>query len=372
MIIHRVQLRSFRNYESIDLHLGEKINLLCGDNAQGKTNLLEALYVCGTTRSFRHCPDNEMIMKNESEAHIQIESSSPVTDTRIDIHLVKNERKKIFIDQLPVKKASQLIGKIKFIVFSPDDMALIKGGPSVRRNFLNLEISQIEPVYLSDLSKYNHILRQRNQLLKDIKKDQNLKKTLDIWDEQIILYGCGIIKERMSFINKMDDVIKNIHRRLTEDSENIEIVYKPSVSAEDYRARLKRARERDLLMATTTAGPHRDDFTVNINGSDSKAYGSQGQKRTAALSIKLSEIELLRQQKNEEPVILLDDVFSELDQKRQRDLLSMIGDYQTIITCTQREPFFDEIKADKRLFYVKEGQIKEIGGTNGTGRDTNQ
>lgn len=370
MIIHHVKLNSFRNYESIELDLGEKINLLSGDNAQGKTNLLEALYLCGTTRSFRHCPDNEMIRQGASSAHIQVESSDHITDTRIDIHLQRNERKKLLINQLPVQKASQLIGKIKFIVFSPDDMALIKGSPSVRRNFLNLEISQMEPVYLSDLSKYNHILRQRNQLLKNIKNDPKLKKTLDVWDEQIILYGCGIIKERTEFIHKINEVIKDIHSKLTEGKEKIELIYKPSVTVEEYSSRLSSARERDLLMAMTTLGPHRDDFIVNIDGTDGKAYGSQGQKRTAALSVKLSEIELLRQKENEEPVILLDDVFSELDAKRQRDLLAMIGDYQTIITCTQSEPFFQEIQADKRLFLVENGHIREIGGVNGTGSDT--
>lgn len=359
MIVRRVKLNSFRNYESIDLTLGDKINLLCGDNAQGKTNLLEALYLCGTTRSFRHCPDNEMIMSGKDEAHIEIESSNHITDTRIDIHLQKNERKKIFVDQLPVQKAGDMIGRIKFIVFSPDDMALIKGSPSVRRNFLNLEISQLRPTYLSDLSRYNHILRQRNQLLKDIKKSPKLKNTLDVWDEQIILYGCGIIKERIDFINNLNEVIQHIHHKLTEKAEDITLIYKPSVTVEEYSSRLKKARERDLLMAATTVGPHRDDFAVEINEADSKAYGSQGQKRTAALSIKLSEIDLIKRQRDEEPVILLDDVFSELDSKRQRDLLAMIGDYQTIITCTQSEPFWQEIAADKQLFIVKEGSIEK-------------
>lgn len=366
MEIERVKLSHFRNYESLDLTFGPHINLIYGQNAQGKTNLLESLYVCGTSRSFRVCPDREMIQKGFDSAHITMDAHDRRSSVTIDVHLKQHERKGIAVNKIPVKKISELIGRVKFIVFSPDDMALIKGSPLVRRNFLNMEISQINQIYLKNLARYKHVLNQRNVLLKEIKKNSSLEKTLDVWDEQIILYGCGIIKERTQFIERLNSIVRGQHLKLTDGKEEIQLVYESSVSEEQFAYALKRNRRKDIEIGTTTAGPHRDDFSVFVNGENLKQYGSQGQKRTAALSIKLSEIDLIREEQGEHPVILLDDVFSELDEKRQEDLIRMIGDYQTIITCTKIEDFLGGLEGQMRLFAIKEGKAEESGGLNGT------
>ncbi len=366
MEIERVKLSHFRNYDSLDLTFGPHINLIYGQNAQGKTNLLESLYVCGTSRSFRVCPDKEMIQKGYDAAHITMDAHDRHASFTIDLHLKQNERKGIAVNKIPVRKISELLGKVKFIVFSPDDMALIKGSPQIRRNFLDMEISQINQIYLKNLARYKHVLNQRNILLKEIKKNSSLEKTLDVWDEQIILYGCGIIKERKLFIDRLNSIVYDKHLDMTDRKEEIMIDYEPSVYAEQFADGLRRSRRRDLEFGTTHVGPHRDDFTVFVNDENLKKYGSQGQKRTAALSIKLSEIDLIREEQGENPVILLDDVFSELDEKRQEDLIRMIGDYQTIITCTRIEDFYFNFEGQMRFFAIKEGKAEESGGLNGT------
>ena len=361
MEIKRLKLKSFRNYESLDISFGSHINILYGDNAQGKSNLLEAIYVCASSRSYRGCHDRDMIRNGDDFGHIGMELFDDPSKIEIDIHLKKNDRKGIAVNKIPIKKVSELIGTVKLIIFSPEDLSLIKGGPSGRRNYLNMEISQLIPLYLSDYAKYKQALMQRNQLLKDIKNKPDLEKTLDIWDEQIIKYGCGIIIERTRFIKQLNEVFSDTHSFLTEKKEKAEIKYQPSMTAADLLNNFKRYRDRDLYMMSTTAGPHRDDFTILINGMDVRQYGSQGQKKTAALALKLSEIDLIKKKKAE-PILLLDDVFSELDRKRQTELMKMIGEYQTFITCTKPDELLKQFSDISRYYLIKKGTAQESGG----------
>ena len=361
MEIKRLKLKSFRNYESLDISFGSHINIIYGDNAQGKSNLLEALYVCAASRSYRGCQDRDMIRKGDDTGHIGMELKDGASKIEVDIHLKKNERKGIAVNKIPIKKVSELIGTVKLIIFSPEDLSLIRGGPAGRRNYLNMEISQLQPLYLSDYARYKHVLLQRNQLLKDIKKRPDLEKTLDIWDEQIVKYGYSIIIERTRFISQMNEVVSDIHSFLTDGKEKAVIEYRPSMTAEDFKKNFRRYRDRDLYMATTSAGPHRDDFSVIINGSDVRQFGSQGQKKTAALALKLSEIDIIKRN-HESPVLLLDDVFSELDRKRQTELLKMIGDYQTFITCTKPDELLQQFSSISRYYQIIKGTVEENGG----------
>ena len=361
MEIERLKLKSFRNYESLDISFGPQINILHGDNAQGKSNLLEALYTCGTSRSYRGCPDRDMIRNGDDYGHLEMTAADERSSVTVDIHLKRAEKKGIAVNKIPIRKVSELIGTVKFIVFSPEDISLIKGGPALRRSFMNMEIAQINSLYLSEYARYKHILTQRNQLLKDIKKDPKLISTLDVWDEQLIRYGCGIIIERTRFIKQLNEVFSDTHSFLTEKKEKAEIKYQPSMTAADLQNNFKRYRDRDLYMMSTTAGPHRDDFTILINGMDVRQYGSQGQKKTAALALKLSEIDLIKKKKAE-PILLLDDVFSELDRKRQTELMKMIGEYQTFITCTKPDELLKQFSDISRYYLIKKGTAQESGG----------
>ena len=361
MEIERIKLKSFRNYEALDISFGPQINILHGDNAQGKSNLLEALYTCGTSRSYRGCPDREMIRSSDDFGHLEMTAADKGSRITIDIHLKKAEKKGIAINKIPIRKVSELIGIVKFIVFSPEDLSLIRGGPALRRNYLNMEIAQINSLYLSDFAGYKRILNQRNQLLKDIKKKPELIETLDVWDEQLIKYGCSIIKERTRFIEELSPILSEKHSYLTDEIEKAVIEYHPSLTESDMREHFHRYRDRDLYMMSTTAGPHRDDFSININGYDVRKYGSQGQKKTAALSLKLSEIDLISRG-HDKPVLLLDDVFSELDRRRQTDLMKMIGEYQTFITCTRPDELLRPFAPVSRFYHIYRGTVKENGG----------
>ena len=361
MEIKRLKLKSFRNYESLDISFGSYINILYGENAQGKSNLLEALYVCAASRSYRGCPDRDMIRKGDEEAHIGLGLFDEPSKIEVDVHLKKNERKGIAVNKIPIKKISELIGTVKLIIFSPEDISLIKGGPAGRRNYLNMEISQLNTVYLKDYARYQHVLMQRNQLLKDIKNKPDLEKTLDVWDDQLVRYGYSIIIERKRFISQMNEVVSDIHSFLTEGKEEVRIEYRPSMDADEFKDHFKRYRERDLALATTTAGPHRDDFSMIVNGSDVRQFGSQGQKKTAALSLKLAEIDIIKRN-HESPILLLDDVFSELDRKRQEELIKMIGDYQTFITCTKPDELLKQFSDISRYYKIKKGTAEESRG----------
>ena len=357
MIIQSIELKNFRNYHSLKLELDKGTNIFYGDNAQGKTNILEALYLSGTTRSHKGSKDRDIIYFGEPESHLRTFVKKRELLYQIDMHLRKNKTKGIAINGIPIRKASQLFGILNFVFFSPEDLSIIKQGPSERRRFLDMELCQLDRVYLHDLAKYNKIVVQRNKLLKDLYFQPELIDTLDIWDQQLSYYGERLIKSREVFIERLNEIITRIHGHLSGGKESLQVVYERNVSARDLEQSVACHRERDLKFKTTTTGPHRDDLLFLTEGVDIRKFGSQGQQRTAALSLKLSEIELVKKLTGDAPVLLLDDVLSELDHNRQNYLLDRIYDIQTIITCTGLDEFISRRFSVNRVFHVTEGAV---------------
>lgn len=359
MIIKSLKLKNYRNYGLLDLNLDANTNILYGDNAQGKTNVLEALYLSGTTKSHRGAKDRDLIRLGYEESHIETVIEKRGIEYQIDLHLKKNSPKGIAVNKIPIRKAVELFGIVHFVFFSPEDLNIIKEGPAGRRRFIDLELSQLDKIYLSNLSNYNRIINQRNSLLKEIVYKENLIETLDIWDMQLIEYGTKIIDRRKKFVEQVNKIISDIHYRLTGGKEHISLSYEPSTGDMTLEQAVKRYRDRDLKFKSTSVGPHRDDMGFQEGKLDIRRFGSQGQQRTAALSLKMSEIELVRSVTGDTPVLLLDDVLSELDKNRQNYLLDNIHDIQTIVTCTGLEELVSHRFSINKVFYVKNGSIVE-------------
>ena len=361
MYIESIELKDYRNYETLSLSFDKGTNIFYGDNAQGKTNILEAVYLCGTTKSHRGTRDRDMIRFGQEESHIEAVVEKRGIPYQIDIHLKKNSPKGIAVNKMPIRKASELFGIVNIVFFSPEDLNIIKNGPSERRRFIDLELSQLDKVYLSNLSNYNRIVNQRNHLLKELARQDaagtSLSETLDVWDMQLAGYGEKVIKARKKFMLQVNDIISDIHRKLTGGQENIEVRYEPDTKGQPLHEALQRGRERDLRMRSTGCGPHRDDICFMTNGIDIRKFGSQGQQRTAALSLKLSEIELVRLLTKDTPVLLLDDVLSELDKYRQNYLLDNIHDIQALITCTGVDEFVNHRFSINKVFHVHQGHV---------------
>lgn len=358
MRIKSLELGDFRNFESSYINFEENLNIFFGDNAQGKTNILEAIYVAGTTKSHKGSKDKELIRIGADEAHVRLTAVKNEVERRIDLHLKKNKAKGLAIDGIPVKKTAEVFGIIQLVFFSPEDLSMIKNGPSERRRFIDMELSQIERIYLYNLSKYGKVLEQRNNLLKQITFNERLKDTLDIWDEQLVGYGLEIIKSRRKFIEELNRIIKPIHLNLTGGKEVLSISYFPNTTEDEFFKKIENSRKSDLYQKITLTGPHRDDIIFYINDKDVRKYGSQGQQRSTALSLKLSEIELFKKVTGENPIFLLDDVLSELDRSRQNYLIENIGEIQTIITCTGLEEFVENKKENGRIYKVSSGRAE--------------
>jgi DNA replication and repair protein RecF len=355
MVIKSIKLENFRNYNELDINFSNGTNIFFGDNAQGKTNILEAIYLCGTTKSHKGSKDREIIKFNQEEAHIRIMISKNDIDYKVDMHLRKNKTKGIAINGIPIKKASELFGIVNIVFFSPEDLNIIKNGPSERRRFIDLELCQLDKVYLHNLTKYNQIINQRNKLLKDISFCSDLKDTLSVWNIQLVSYGNKIIERRKLFIEQMNGIIFHIHKKLSGDKEELVLKYEQNVSEELFLATLEKNMEKDIKFKTTSVGPHRDDLNFYNKEIDIRKYGSQGQQRTAALSLKLSEIELVKKIINDKPILLLDDVLSELDSNRQNYLLNSISNTQTLITCTGLDEFINN-----RFVLIKYTKLKKV------------
>lgn len=359
MIVESVELKDYRNYEFLDMKFNEHVNIIYGDNAQGKTNILESLYLCSTSKSHRGSKDKEIIRFGHDESHIKLNVLKHDIRYRIDMHLKKNKTKGIAVNGIPIKKAVELFGIINIIFFSPEDLNIIKNGPSERRRFIDMELSQLDKIYLSNLVNYNKVLNQRNKLLKDIafSPSEQLMQTLDIWDMQLVKYGSLIIRGRQSFIERINSIIRDIHSKLTGETEHLEVKYVPNTCIEDLEREIINSRDKDIRYKSTSIGPHKDDLVFFINGNDVRKYGSQGQQRTAALSLKLSEIELVKTIIKDTPVLLLDDVLSELDSNRQNFLINSIGDIQTIVTCTGLDEFINNRMNIDKIFKVTDGHV---------------
>ncbi len=358
MIVDSIKLEKFRNYKVLKLKFDKGTNIFYGDNAQGKTNILESVYLCGTTKSHKGSKDREVIQFEEEESHIRMKVIRDGSPIKIDMHLKRNKPKGIAVNGVPIHKASELLGIANFVFFSPEDLNIIKNGPSERRRFIDMELCQLNKVYLYHLSNYNKVVIQRNKLLKELSFRPELVDTLDIWDMQMVEYGKKVIAERREFLKSVNDIVRNIHLHLSGEKEILEVEYEENVSAEEFEKELKKSRSRDIKMKMSLTGPHRDDICFKIKGADIRKYGSQGQQRTAALSLKLSEIELVKQQTGDTPILLLDDVLSELDSNRQRYLLDSIGNIQTLITCTGLEDFVENRFDINRVFHVVDGHVE--------------
>ena len=336
---------------------GSGTNILYGDNAQGKTNILEAIYMSATTKSHKGSKDKDVVNFRKEEAHIRTYLEKEGIETRVDMHLRKNKSKGIAIDGQKIKKAAQLLGLLNVVFFSPEDLSIIKNGPAERRRFVDMELCQLDQFYLYNLNNYNKIVNQRNKLLKDMYFNPSLRDTLNIWDSQLVSFGSKIIERRKLFTEQLNEIIIEIHRKLSGGREDLLIQYEPDVMIEDYTRKLSVNQERDVKLKQTTTGPHRDDFSFLVGDIDIRKFGSQGQQRTAALSLKLSEIELVKKMTKDNPVLLLDDVLSELDSNRQNYLLSTIGDIQTIITCTGLDEFVNNRFEIDKVFHIESGKI---------------
>lgn len=357
MIIESIELKNYRNYDELHMEFSPGTNILYGNNAQGKTNILEAVYVCCTTKSHRGSKDRDMIHFHEDESHIKLNIRKNDVPYRIDMHLKKNKAKGVAINGVPIRKASELFGIVNVVFFSPEDLNLIKNGPADRRKFIDLELCQLNRLYVHSLVSYNRILMQRNKLLKELMFKPEFEETLDIYDMQLVQFGREIIRYRRDFIAQLNDIIRGIHSKLSGEKEHLKIIYDPDVETDLFEQRLRNSRPQDKKQKTTLTGPHRDDIGFFIDEIDIRKFGSQGQQRTAALSLKLSEIELVKKIVKDYPILLLDDVLSELDGNRQNHLLSAIKHIQTMITCTGLEDFVNNRFQMDRLFQVVDGTV---------------
>lgn len=362
MIVESLKLQNYRNYEYLNMNFDEKINIIYGDNAQGKTNILESMYVCATSKSHRGSKDREIIRFDNDESHIKVNVKKNDMNYRIDMHLKKNKPKGIAVNGIPIKRAVELFGILNIVFFSPEDLNIIKNGPSERRRFIDMELSQLDKIYLDCLINYNKVVNQRNSLLKEyaFSGREDIISSLDIWDMQLVKYGNDVIKSREKFVKEINDLVKSIHTKLSGDREQLEIIYEPCVKEQDFESELVRVRDRDLKFKCTNIGPHKDDMCFLINGMDVRKYGSQGQQRTAALSLKLAEIELVKQIIHDTPVLFLDDVLSELDSRRQNFLLDSIGNIQTMITCTGLDEFVNNRFSINKIFKVVNGTVSSM------------
>ena len=364
MYIKSLKLDSYRNYKSCELEFSDGINILFGDNAQGKTNILEAIYLSATTKSHRGSKDKEIINFDSDESHIRSLWDKRGIEYRVDMHLRKMRSKGIALNGNALKKASQLIGICSVVFFSPEDLSIIKNGPSERRRFIDMELSQMDLSYLYNLNQYSKVVNQRNALLKDYSLKMNgfdrneMMDVLSVWNTQLIDYGKKIIKRRENFINDLNNIIYDIHSEISGNKEILKIIYDPDTKYEDFEYDLEKSADRDLKYKSTNIGPHRDDIIFEVNGNDVRKFGSQGQQRTVALSLKLSEIEMLKKMKDDDPVLLLDDVLSELDSNRQKFLLDKIGNIQTIITCTGLDEFVNRRLKIDNVFNIENGTVK--------------
>ncbi|MDE7321609.1 MAG: DNA replication/repair protein RecF [Lachnospiraceae bacterium] len=362
MIIKSLELENFRNYDTLSMEFDSGTNILYGDNAQGKTNILEAIYLSATTKSHKGSRDKDIVNFAADEAHIRTYVVKDGLENRVDMHLRKSKSKGIAINGQKIKKAADLLGLLNVVFFSPEDLSIIKNGPAERRRFVDMELCQLDSFYLYNLNNYSKIVNQRNKLLKELFIHPELKDTLFIWDSQLVSYGSKIIERRKTFVSQLNEIIYDIHLKLSGGREELKIVYEPDVLMEDFEKKLEGCRERDIKTKQTSIGPHRDDFSFLAGDIDIRKFGSQGQQRTAALSLKLAEIELVKKITKDIPLLLLDDVLSELDNNRQNYLLNSIGDIQTIITCTGLEEFVNNRFEINKVFQVSEASVKSVQG----------
>ena len=356
MYIKNVLLENFRNYEKQEITLNENINVIYGNNAQGKTNIIEAIFLCAYGKSFRAKKDSELINFNSNNSKVEVSYSK--IDREGSIKAEIGEKKTFFINGGKQNKISDIIGKINVVIFTPDDIEIIKDGPQKRRRFLDMMISSLRPNYMHLLNSYNKILEQRNNYLRQIKLENKNPAMLDIWDEQLSEYSFKIYEYRKYFIDKISNSIEDIHSLITKSGkESIKIKYiSNSKDQNSFLENLKKSRAVDIKRGFTATGVHRDDFMIYINGRPVSIFGSQGQQRTTILTLKLCELKIVKEEIGDSPILLLDDYMSELDEKRRKSFLENIKGNQVIITCTDRI----DLENENSIYYVENGICKKV------------
>lgn len=355
MWINEINLTNFRNYESKKIKLSQNVNLFYGENAQGKTNIIESIFFSSIGKSFRTNNDKELIKFNKEHAIIEVFFNK--SDRKGKVRIELNNKKNIYFNDIKINKLSELLGNINVVIFTPDDINILKEGPQKRRKFLDIMISQLRPNYMHILSLYSKTLEQRNNYLRQIKQENKNADFLEIWDEKLSDYAEKIYLYRNEFIEKIKNKIENIHSEITGDKEKIKIEYLSECgNKQSYLKLLKERKTLDIIKGFTTKGIHRDDFVIYINDKQVNVYGSQGQHRTTILSLKLAELQVIYDEIGEYPILLLDDFMSELDEKRRKNLLENIRDIQVIITCTEK---FNAKNLKFNSFNVINGNIIE-------------
>jgi len=365
MRVTGLRLVNFRNYPSLSLRPDAGLCVLTGENAAGKTNVLESLFLCSLGRSHRTVRDAEMIRSGAAAGSVSVDMDTRGGPRRIECKLFTGERKRIQIDGAPLSRSGELLGCLNVVMFAPEDLTLVKGGPGERRRFLDMAISQMRPSYYYTLQQYNAALKQRNALLKD---PNGLDyDALESWDEQLSVLGASIIVSRAELIERLGGIASSQHETLSDGMETLEVAYEPNVKPDEkagltsaLRLALADTAERDMYRGSTSVGPHRDDVKLAVNGTDVRIYGSQGQQRTTVLSLKLAQLEILRMDKGDSPVLLLDDVFSELDRSRQKMLLVAAQDCQTFLTCTHLEEVAAAGVEQMQVYQVSDRQVVEL------------
>ncbi|AZR74306.1 DNA recombination protein RecF [Anoxybacter fermentans] len=373
MYVKRIYLKNYRNIKEADLSFDSSLNLFIGANAQGKTNILESIYLLGTGTSHRTNRDINLI--HWGKDYFYIKSSIIKRNREITISFgYDGSKKEIKVDNNPIHRISDLMGYVNVVIFSPEDLQLVKGGPIFRRRFLNLDISQVNPYYFHNLQKYNQVVKQRNLLLKEIREGKKVVDLLFVWNQQLTDLGSRLIKKRLEVVEKIDILARLVHRRITDGRENLKLKYESSIGEisnqmtreeikEIFENRLKKEQENEISRGVSLFGPHRDDLELTVNGINVRQFGSQGQQRTTALALKIAELEYMKSEMGEYPILLLDDVFSELDAVRKSQLLEVIRDkIQTFITSTDLDSL-EEINGKYRLFYINDGQVVQKKGS---------
>lgn len=359
MYIKYLQLMNYRNYKELFIELEKNVNVFIGDNAQGKTNVLESIYYCGFAKSHRTSKDKELVRWDSGEAYIKLYVCKERLDKKVEIKIFKEGKKAININSIKINKISDLVGVFNVVMFSPEDLKIVKESPSFRRRFLDMELCQLNAKYYYNLVQYNKVLNERNTVLKQRNVDLGI---LEIYDEQLAEFGQYVIRHRIDYIQELNDKGRGIHKEITSDKEDICFDYITNVKnmdsiKEELLSLLIKNRDKDIERHITSVGPHRDDFSIHINGVDTRSFGSQGQQRTSVLTIKFASLKIIKERTGEFPVLLLDDVLSELDFKRKGYILNSIKDVQTIITCTGIEDVKGYLNENARVFYVKDGSV---------------
>ncbi|MEW6620403.1 MAG: DNA replication/repair protein RecF [bacterium] len=360
MFLKRIITKNFRNLFDNELSFDSKINIFVGENGAGKTNLLEAIYFLGILKSFRTSEDRQLIKFGQTDFYLNGEIWKNNTTLEINI-LFTNNLKKVKINNKPLTRIIDLIGELKVIVFSPQDLNIIKGAPAIRRRFMDIELSQTSPKYLYNLQRYLKIIRQRNQTLSFLKKNMKCDITeLEVWNEQLIETGIEIIKKRKELIDSLNPLINEVYHQISGQPQELKIKYRPCVVEEDFRKTQKNKQEDEIRQEVTLVGPHRDDISFYINDVEARYFASQGQQRTITICLKLAQVQNIYQQTQEFPILLLDDVTSELDKNRRQALLNFIPDLtQVFITTTDLHDLNPDFVKDACIFKIRQGEINE-------------